>query len=204
MDSVYQHLFSKHGIHLVWPTYTKPDDDIGYITRVYPGIKENGAIFSHPNPWAWVAECRLGRGSRAMEFYDALLPYNQNDSIEVREAEPYSYVQFVMGKDHSAHGRGRHPWLTGTGGWAYHAATHWMLGIRPGYEGLEIDPCIPAAWPGFTVSRIWRGASYDVVVENPAGVEKGVKSVTLNGVSVRGPVPAQPAGSHNAVVVIMG
>ncbi|CAG0988641.1 hypothetical protein RHDC4_02359, partial [Rhodocyclaceae bacterium] len=94
VDAIYRHLFSKeHGIHLVWPSFTKPDDDIGYVTRVYRGIKENGAIFSHPNPWAWVAACKLGRGTTAMEFHDALLPYNHNDDIEVREAEPYSYVQ---------------------------------------------------------------------------------------------------------------
>jgi N,N'-diacetylchitobiose phosphorylase len=204
MDAVYRHLFSKYGIHLVWPTFRAPDDDIGYITRVYPGIKENGAIFSHPNPWAWVAECRLGRGTRAMEFYDALLPYNQNDIIEVREAEPYSYVQFIMGKDHTAFGRGRHPWLTGTGGWAYYAATHWMLGIRPGYGGLDIDPCIPASWPGFAVSRQWRGARYEIEVRNPGHVEKGVTSITLNGAQVVGPVPPQPVGSLNEVQVVMG
>ena len=73
MDAVYEHLYSPFGIHLVWPTFTKPDDDIGYVTRVYRGIKENGAIFSHPNPWAVVAECKLGRGDRAMELYDSLL-----------------------------------------------------------------------------------------------------------------------------------
>jgi N,N'-diacetylchitobiose phosphorylase len=204
MDSVHKHLFSKYGIHLMSPTFRKPDDDVGYITRVYPGIKENGAIFSHPNPWAWVAECKLGRGTRALELYDALLPYNQNDIIEVREAEPYSYVQFIMGKDHTAFGRGRHPWLTGTGGWAYYAATHWMLGIRPGYDGLEIDPCIPASWPGFTVTRIWRGAQYTINVKNPAHVEKGVRSVSLNGASVPGLVPVQPAGSECTVEVVMG
>jgi N,N'-diacetylchitobiose phosphorylase len=204
MDAVYRHLFSKYGIHLVWPTFTEPDDDIGYVTRVYQGIKENGAIFSHPNPWAWVAECKLGRGGRAMEFYDALLPFNQNDEIEIREAEPYSYVQFVMGKDHTAFGRGRHPWLTGTGGWAYFAATHWMLGIRPGYEGLDIDPCIPSSWPGFKVTRVWRGATYEIAVENPGHVEKGVRSISLNGKPIRGTVPAQPAGTRNTVVAVMG
>ncbi len=204
MDAVHRHLFSQYGIHLVWPTFTKPDDDIGYITRVYRGIKENGAIFSHPNPWAVVAECKLGRGSRAMEFYDALLPYNQNDMIEVREAEPYSYVQFVMGKDHTAFGRGRHPWLTGSGGWAYFAATHWMLGIRPEYDALVVDPCIPADWPSFKVTRRWRGATYNITVENLGKVEKGVKCVYLNGKPSSGRILPQPGGSVNSVVVQMG
>jgi N,N'-diacetylchitobiose phosphorylase len=204
MDSLYKHLFAKYGIHLVWPTFTKPDDDIGYVTRVYRGIKENGAIFSHPNPWAMVAECKLGRGDRAMEYYDALLPYNQNDLIEVREAEPYSYCQFIMGRDHTAFGRARHPWLTGSAGWAYVAATKWMLGIRPGYDGLVIDPCIPKDWPGFQVVRQWRGATFTIRVENPSGVQKGVKSVSLNGRLQTGPIPPQRPGSVSEVHVVMG
>ena len=110
------------GIHLVWPCYTKPDDEIGFVTRVYPGLKENGAIFSHANPWAIVAECQVRPGgNRAMKFYDALLPYNQNDKIDIREAEPYSYCQFIVGRDHTAFGRARHPWLTGSSGWMYTA-----------------------------------------------------------------------------------
>ena len=204
MDAVYEHLFSRYGIHLVWPTFTQPDDDIGYVTRVYRGIKENGAIFSHPNPWAVVAECKLGRGGRAMEFFDAILPYNQNDLIEIREAEPYSYCQFIMGKDHTAHGRARHPWLTGSGGWAYFAATHWILGIRPGYTGLMIDPCIPENWPGFEVLRKWRGATYRITVKNPGGVQKGVKSILLDGRNASLPIPPQSAGSTHEIVVTMG
>jgi N,N'-diacetylchitobiose phosphorylase len=130
-----------------------------------------------------------------MEFYNALLPYNQNDMIEIRESERYSYCQFIVGKDHTAHGRARHPWLTGSGGWAYYAATHWMLGIRPEHTGLVIDPCIPRAWKGFRVSRQWRGATYDITVENPDGVQKGVKRITMNGREIQSPVPPQKAGS---------
>jgi N,N'-diacetylchitobiose phosphorylase len=204
MDAVYRYLFSKYGIHLVWPTFSKPNDDIGYVTRVYKGIKENGAIFSHPNPWAMVAECKLGRGSRAMEFYDALLPYNQNDIIEVREAEPYSYCQFIMGKDHTAFGRARHPWLTGSGGWAYIAATRWMLGVRVTYDGLLIDPCIPPEWKEFQVQRLWRGATYRITVTNPKGVQKGVATFTLNGSPARLPIPPQKPGTVNYVSVTMG
>ena len=204
MDAVHQYLSSPYGVHLVWPTFTKPNDDIGYVTRVYRGIKENGAIFSHPNPWAMIAECKLGRGDLAMKLYDALLPYNQNDMIEIREAEPYSYCQFVMGKDHTAFGRARHPWLTGSGGWVYTAATHWILGIRPGYSGLVIDPCIPSGWRRFEVSRQWRGASFHIVVENPDGVQKGVKSISLNGLSIKCLIPPQQKGSVNEVAVVMG
>jgi N,N'-diacetylchitobiose phosphorylase len=204
MDAVDAYLFSPYGLHLTWPAYSKPDDDIGYITRVYKGIKENAAIFSHPNGWPIIAECILGRGERAMKFYDAMLPYNQNDMIEIREAEPYSYCQFIMGRDHTAFGRARHPWLTGTAGWMYTAATRYILGIRTEFDGLVVDPCIPRDWNGFHVSRRLRGATYEIDVRNPNGVEKGVESLTLNGRPIDGPVPFQPPGSTSKVVVFMG
>ncbi len=204
LDAVHEHLFSKYGLHLVWPSFTKPDDDIGYATRVYPGIKENGAIFSHPNPWVVIAECKIGRGDRAMEYYNALLPYNQNDMIEIRQAEPYSYCQFIMGRDHTAFGRARHPWLTGSGGWSYTAATRWILGIRPTHNGLLIDPCIPAEWKNFSVRRQWRGAAYLIEVQNPQARQKRIKSITLNGQPTTNPIPPQPAGSVNKILAIMG
>jgi len=204
MDSVYSHLFSKYGLHLVAPAYSKPNDDIGYITRVYKGVKENGAIFSHPNPWAVIAECKLGRGNRAMEFYDSLLPYNQNDMIEIREAEPYSYCQFILGKDHTSHGKARHPWLTGSAGWNYTAVTSFILGIKIGFDSIVIDPCIPGEWKEFEVTRIWRGATFKIKVKNPHGVQKGVRSVTIDGQLLNGTIPPQPKGSIHEVLVIMG
>ena len=124
--------------------------------------------------------------------------------IEIRQSEPYSYCQFVMGKDHTAHGRARHPWLTGTAAWFYTAVTKHILGIRPTYEGLEIDPCIPADWNEFVVTRKWRGANYTITVQNPDHVEKGVKSISLDGVAVRGLVAVQPAGSAHESLVVMG
>ncbi|SPE38643.1 N,N'-diacetylchitobiose phosphorylase [Candidatus Sulfopaludibacter sp. SbA6] len=204
MDAIDRYLFSEYGIHLLWPAFSKPNDEIGFVTRVYKGIKENAAIFSHPNPWAVIAECKLGRGDRAMKFYDALLPYHQNDCIETREAEPYSYCQFVMGRDHTAFGRARHPWLTGSGGWSYTAATRWILGVRPGFDGLIVDPCIPADWKEFQVTRRWRGATYHITVRNPHGVQKGVRATSLNGIPVVAAIPPQPAGSANEVSVEMG
>jgi N,N'-diacetylchitobiose phosphorylase len=126
--------------------------------------------------------------------------------IEIRESEPYSYCQFVMGRDHTAFGRARHPWLTGSGGWVYIAATQWIMGIRTGFDTLVIDPCIPEDWDGFEVDRQWRGALYRIRVTNPGHVQKGVQSITLNGVpldSSGGGVPIQPSGSVNDVAVTM-
>jgi N,N'-diacetylchitobiose phosphorylase len=204
MDAVDLHLFSEFGLHLLWPAFSKPNDEIGFVTRVYQGIKENAAIFSHPNPWAVIAECKLGRGDRAMKFYDALLPYRQNDCIETREAEPYSYCQFIVGRDHTAFGRACHPWLTGSAGWSYTAATRWILGVRLTFGGLIVDPCIPHDWDGFQVTRRWRGATYRITVRNPGGVQKGVKETRLNGIQVVGPIVPQPVGSVNDLAVEMG
>ena len=204
MDAVNEALYTPFGLRLNAPSYTRPDDAIGFITRVYPGVKENGSIFSHSNPWAWCAEAALGRGSRAMKFYRALCPAAQNDKIEVRQSEPYSYCQFVMGPDHTAFGRARHPFMTGSGGWSYFAATRYLLGVRPQFHGLLVDPCIPADWKEFRVTRVWRGATYHITVENPHGVEKGVASVTLNDQPADRLIPPQPVGSVSQVTVTMG
>ena len=203
MDAVDEYLYTPYGLMLNAPSYTVPDEEIGFVTRVYPGVKENGSIFSHPNPWVWVAECMLGDGDRAMKYYDALCPAAQNDQIEVREAEPYSYCQFIMGKDHTAHGRARHPFMTGSGGWAYFAATHYMLGIRPEMDTLTVDPCIPSDWKGFTATRKWRGATYHITVENPKGVSKGVDQLYVDGVA-SDRIPVQEAGTAHEIKVIMG
>ncbi len=203
MDSVDEYLYTPWGIMLNAPSYTVPDEDIGFVTRVYPGVKENGAVFSHPNPWAWAAECKLGRGDRAMRFYNALCPYYQNDKIDIREAEPYSYCQFIMGRDHTAHGRARHPFMTGTGGWAYFSATRYMLGMRPQFEHLEIDPCVPADWKEFSMQRQWRGVDYHIEVVNPDGVMKGVKELYLDGELVER-IPLMDKGTAHQVKVVMG
>ena len=117
MDAVDEWLYTPWGLMLNAPSFVTLDDSIGFVTRVYPGVKENGAIFSHPNPWAWVAECMLGRGSRAMKFYDALLPENQNDQMEIRQAEPYSYCQFR--------------WKSGRRSLTATASSSWARTIRP-------------------------------------------------------------------------
>ena len=203
MDAVDEYLYTPYGLMLNAPCFTVPDDDIGFVTRVYPGLKENGSIFSHPNPWAWCAEAILGRGSRAMKFYNSLCPAMQNDRIEVRKSEPYSYCQFVSGRDHTTFGEAHHPFMTGSAGWAYYAATQYLLGVRPEFDSLTVDPCIPADWKEFTVDRIWRGAEYRIRVTNPKGVEKGVAEIRLNGETVDS-IPVQAPGSVSEIEVIMG
>jgi N,N'-diacetylchitobiose phosphorylase len=208
MDAVDKFLYTQYGLKLCHPAFSKPDDEVGFVARVYKGLKENAAIFSHPNPWAWAAEAILGRGDRAMKFYEALCPYNQNDMIEIRKAEPYMYCQFIAGSDHSAFGRAHHPFMTGSAGWAYFAATRFMLGIRPDFDALVIDPCIPTSWSTFSVRRVWRDAVYNIAVENPKGASKGIKECLLNGQIIEckngtAEIPAQEKGSECHVKVVM-
>lgn len=203
MDAIDQYLYTPYGLLLNTPAYTKVNPDIGFITKVYPGLKENSAVFSHPNPWAWAAECILGRGSRAMKYYNSICPCLQNDKIEIRESEPYSYCQFIMGKDHTALGQARHPFMTGSGGWAYYAATRYMLGVRPGFKELVIDPCIPASWKEFSLVRRWRGAEYRICVKNPESIEKGVRELRLDG-KVTDHIPVLEPGTVHTVEVTMG
>lgn len=203
LEAIDRYLFTPYGIRLNAPSYTVPDDDIGFVTRVYPGLKENGSIFSHPNPWAEAAACVVGRGDLAMKFYRALCPYYQNDRMEIRKAEPYSYCQFIAGPDHTAYGQARHPFMTGSGGWSYYAATEYILGIRPDFDELKIDPCIPADWKEFTVTRRWRGAEFEIHVTNPDGVMKGVHAMTVDGQPAEH-ICQMPAGTSHRVEVVMG
>ena len=202
LDSIRKHLATPYGIMLNAPVYTKPDDDVGFVTRVYPGLKENGSVFSHPNPWVWAAECLLGNGDGAMEYYHSLCPYYQNDMIEIRQAEPYSYCQFISGKDHTTYGRAHHPFMTGSGGWAYFSVTHYILGIRPGFDELIIDPCIPKGWSGFHVKRTFRGATYDITVENKSHSSKEIKRLLYDGKETEF-IPVAAAGETHTVYAEM-
>ncbi|MCF0127944.1 MAG: N,N'-diacetylchitobiose phosphorylase [Pseudobutyrivibrio sp.] len=203
LESIDKYLYTDWGLMLNYPSYTVSDDDVGFVTRVYPGLKENGSIFSHPNPWAQAAATKLGRGDIAMKFYNALCPYNQNDRIEIRKSEPYSYCQFIAGPDHNKHGRASHPFMTGSGGWSYFTATRFILGIRPEFDSLTIDPCVPSDWKNFNVQREFRGCTYDITVENPKGVMKGVKEISVDDKMVD-KVKVFKSGETHKVRVVMG
>lgn len=203
LQAIQDYLYTPYGLVLNAPPFSKPDDAIGFVTRVYPGLKENGSIFSHPNPWAWCAASLLGDGERAMAYFDALCPYYQNDRVETRQAEPYVYCQFVIGPAHTAFGRARHPFMTGTAGWAYLAATQYILGIRADFDRLIVDPCIPPDWQGFCAVREWRGATYDIHVTNPNGVQRGVRSLRVAG-KIVAHIHVMPAGTSCRVDVEMG
>jgi cellobiose phosphorylase len=207
MDSVGEYLATPHGVVLCEPPHTQPDPHIRLPLLVYPpSHKENGGIFCHSNSWVIVAECLLGRGDRAYQYYRSYLPAASNAQAEIRQAEPYVYTQFTHGKHSPRFGQSRNPWLTGTASWTYRAVTYYMLGIQPTFAGLRIDPCIPATWDRYDVQRQFRGKAIQITVRNPQHVCGGVKSLTLNGQAIAGNVvPAEALqDSINQLEVVLG
>ncbi len=204
MDSVYKHLARKHGIKLLDPPYTDYDPKWGSISILLPGHKENGAVFCHAASWAVVAEAILGNGSRAWDYYKRMAPTTNSRIAEVHETEPYVYSQHIAQEPFHKIGRARNSWLTGSATWFTLAGQQYILGVRPELGGLFIDPTIPG-WKEFRVTRKFRGATYEIEVTNPGGVERGVKSVTVDGKAIEGNlVPPARAGATVKVEVVMG
>ena len=205
LHALYSRLNTRNGIKLSAPGYDGYDPAVGGISTYPPGAKENGGIFLHANPWAIIAEALLGNGERAFQYYAQINPAAKNDRIEEFECEPYVYPQNMLGDEHPQFGLARNSWLTGTASWAYQAATQYILGIRPIYDGLRIDPCIPAGWDGFRIRREFRAAVYEIEVQNPDHVSKGVHRVTVDGRQIKGNlVPVLARGQTHHVQAIMG
>ena len=181
LDAVYEHLNTRHGIKLSTPGYNKFDPEKGGVTTYPPGAKENGGIFLHANPWVIIAETMRGNGERAFEYYSQINPAGKNGRIDEFECEPYAYPQNILGDEHPLFGLARNSWLTGTASWTYQAGTQFILGLQPAYTGLKIDPCIPSQWDNFSVTRTYRGTTYQITVNNPNHVNKGVNSVKVDG-----------------------
>jgi cellobiose phosphorylase len=205
MDAVYKELNTKFGIKLSAPGFNGYDPNYGGVTTYPPGAKENGGIFLHPNPWAAIAETLLGNGGRAYEYYTQINPADRNDMIEIYECEPYVYAQNILGDEHPQFGLARNSWLSGTAAWSYLAATQWILGIRPDYAGLYVDPCIPPDWKGFSASRRFRGQMFHITVHNPHGAGKGVAEMRVDGKLIPGNlIPPDLPGVEHKVEVWLG
>ena len=203
MDSLAEHLDTPYGPKICAPAFREIDPKIGLITRCVWGKKENGAVFCHPAAWAIQAECLLGRGDRAFAYFSKLLPGRIPQDTFC--AEPYVYSQYITSDEHEAPGRASHSWQTGTAAWMYRVAYDFILGVRPTYGGLIIDPVVPPSWRSFRVERVFRGARYIVEVENPDEVMSGVRSITVDGAPIEGPVlKPRPAGSVCRVAVRLG
>lgn len=205
MHTMKQRLATPYGVMLCAPPFIKADRDVMRATLFNSGIKENAGIFSHTQSWGVIAECMQGDGDLAYEYYRAFMPAAYNDRAEVREVEPYVHCQTTYSKFNRNEGASRVPWLSGTASWAYYSATHWLLGVRPEVDGLRIDPCIPKKWPGFTMRRHFRGKNLTIEVKNPAGVCRGVKTLTVDGVPTSGcVVPADRLRNNSKILVVLG
>lgn len=186
LDNVEKYLDTKYGIVLQQPAYSKYYLNLGEISSYPPGYKENAGIFCHNNPWVSIAETRIGRGSRAFEIYRRTCPAYIENISDIHRTEPYVYSQMIAGKDAPKHGEAKNSWLTGTAAWTFVNVSQYILGIRPTFDGLEIDPCIPSEMDGFQAVRRYRGSSFHITVKNPNHVEKGVKSMLVNGKEMTG------------------
>lgn len=205
LNSVKKYLDCDHGIVLNNPAFTEYVIDYGEISTYPAGYKENAGIFAHNNPWVIIGETVLGRGDRAWEYYKKICPAYVEEHSDLHKVEPYVYCQMTAGKDAARPGEGKNSWLTGTAAWNWYAVTQFILGIRPDFDGLLIDPCIPTDCDGYRVQRRFRGATYDIHVRNPRHVSRGVTSLTLNGNPVEGNhLPVCPAGTVNQVEVTLG
>ena len=205
LDSVRAQLLTPHGLALLQPAYSAYNPDLGEISSYPPGYKENAGIFCHNNPWVMIAEAKTGNGEAALDYYLRINPSKREAEPELHRCEPYVYAQMIAGPDAPTHGEAKNSWLTGTAAWNYVAITQWILGIRPEYDGLRIDPCIPAEWKEFRATRLFRGQTLHITVHNPQAVSRGVKRMTIDGKEVAGSLVAPGAeGQVSEIEVWLG
>ncbi len=205
MDALRGLLDTPKGPKIVHPPYTRIDPGIGLATRCVPGKKENGAVFNHAVSWAILAECLVGRADIAFDYYLKALPFNSTVKPDRYEVEPYVYAEYVTSPDHPTCGQASHSWLTGSAVWMLRDITEYILGVRPTYEGLRIDPCVPQGWKKYAVRRKFRGAAYDIRVSIPKGRGGKVQQVEVNGREVMGcVVPIAKPGESVAIRVKVG
>jgi cellobiose phosphorylase len=206
LDAVEHRLATPYGIVLQNPAYQTYHVELGEISSYPPGYKENAGIFCHNNPWIMIAETMIGRGDKAFDYYRRIAPAYLEEISDLHRTEPYVYSQMVAGKDAAGKaGEAKNSWLTGTAAWNFVAISQYILGIRPDYNGLVVDPCIPASWDGFSITRKFRGATYFITVRNPSHVCKGIKMLTIDGVTVNGnTVPVKNDGKEHRVEAVMG
>ena len=205
LESVHEHLFTEDGVLLHQPAYTRYDPALGEISSYPPGYKENAGVFCHASAWIILAWCLLGEGERALDSYLAICPASHEDRIETYRSEPYVFAQMIAGRDAATPGEAKNSWLTGTAAWAFVSLAQGLLGIRPDYDGLRIDPCVPRAWPSYRVSRRFRGTVYEIAVENPDGVRGGVASLRVDGEQLEGDlVPIASGRDRVRVEVTLG
>ncbi|MDO4866712.1 MAG: glycosyl transferase [Clostridia bacterium] len=203
LDSVNRHLLSEHGVAILTPPYTRYHLELGEISSYPPGYKENGGIFCHNNPWIALAQARLGHGGAAFDIYRRTCPAWIEDQ-ELHFTEPYVYSQMVAGPYAPHFGQAKNSWLTGTAAWSFYTISQGILGVKPDYDGLRIDPCLPKELTDLRLVRKFRGSTYNIHIVNRAGDEKGKLTLTVDGAAVEGGViPADAASATHEVEAVL-
>jgi len=203
LQSVSSHLATEHGLLLLQPAYTQYCLNLGEISTYPPGYKENASVFCHTNPWVMIAEAILGNGDRALDYYLRINPSQREAISEIHRCEPYVYVQTIAGADSPSFGEAKNSWLTGTAAWNYVAITQWILGIRPDYEGLRVEPVLPEGWDGFKATRVYRGVTYEIDVQRRRPGKNLV--VIVDGQPIEGTLlPLFTDGGEHSVDVVLG
>ena len=209
MHSVDQHLVRNDAqlVMLLTPPFDKTTHDPGYIKGYLPGVRENGAQYTHAATWVIWAQCMAGNGSHAFELFQMLNPMRHSDTKEAVErykVEPYVVVADIYTADQHL-GRGGWTWYTGSASWYYRTGLEGILGFTKRGDRLTMNPCIPADWDGFTIEYIYQTATYAIEVRNPAHVEHGVKSVTVDGAIMTDRViQLHDDGARHVAIVDMG
>jgi len=204
LDNVFKHLYTKYGLKLFWPSYKKFDKKVGAMSSFVPGLKENAAIFCHSNTWAIIAECMMNNSQRAYKYFDSLNPIHRLKEINRAKVEPYVYCQMIASDDHPQFGLGRNSWLTGTASWMFVAASQYIIGLRPTYEGLKIEPCIPKEFNIIKVKRIFRNAEINIEVQRKNNKsEVKISQIFVNNKQVNSNVIKVEEGKKYNVKIVM-
>ena len=188
------------GYRICFPPYAEYDPRVGRMSQSMPGANENGGCYNHAGGFKGVADCLIGRSEQAWRTFTKITPGSPENPISNSGAEPFSYVNSYSSVP-QVYGKSGYAWRTGTSGWMTQLLIEYILGARRSYDGLLIDPCLPAALPEANVTRRFRGATYHIHLKNRSGGGKGVKSITLDGKTVSGNVlPLANSGEHRVEV----
>ena len=194
LKAIDENLNCEFGLVLNYPAFTKYHVQYGEISTYPQGYKENGGIFTHNNAWIICAAAYAGKGDQAFKYYSEIAPSYTEETSDIHKTEPYVYGQMIGGKEAGSdignggknYGQGKNSWLTGTAAWNMVAISQYILGIKPDFDGLMVNPSIPSSWDGFKATRLFRGAKYNITIKNPNHVCKGVKSLVVDGKAVDG------------------
>lgn len=196
LTSVKDRLTCDWGTAILAPAYSTYRIELGEISSYPRGYKENGGIFCHNNPWISIANAVAGNDEEAFEVYRRTCPAYVEDKSDIRRTEPYVYCQMVAGPEAPTTGEGKNSWLTGTAAWTFVDVSQFLLGVTPTFDGLKVEPHLPAAFTDLTVTRVFRGVTYTIHM-----VRAGSRSLTVDGTAIEGNVVPLPTGDVTAVSV---